>query len=294
MRPSRRSAAVLVVLLALAACDADRSPRERLEAAAEVTAGEGTAAFTMSANMKMGEEGSGMDVTMSGEGALDLEARTGRMSMRMPGMGTSVTMLFDTSAVYLRIPSMLEGAGSRWIRQEGGAARMQGGPGFGGDPSYLVDVLDAVQGDVSELGADTVRGTDVRGYGFSVSGERLWAGHEEVPEAVRQLDVPVEAWLDAEDRLRRMVMRIDMEAASAAVRERLTDSASTAEEQRMGAMMSMMGGTMTLTTDFYDFGRDVRVEFPDPSEVMDAGAFQRQMTGGSATGDSAAEDSPPR
>lgn len=280
----RRSAVlVLAAALALAACGDDgRSPRERLAAAAEATAGEGTAAFTMQANMQMGEAGAGMDVTMSGEGVLDLAGRTGRMSMRMPGTGTSVTMLFDTSAVYLQVPSTLGDGETQWIRQEGGAARLQGGPGFGGDPGYLVDVLDAVQGEISELGADTVRGTDVRGYGFSVSGERLWAGQEDVPPALAELDVPVEAWLDGGDRLRRMVMRVDMAAASEALRERLTDSTATPREQRMGGMMSLMSGTMTLTTDFYDYGTDVRVEFPDSAEVTDAASFRRQMRGDSA------------
>lgn len=278
-RPIRYAALALASAVALAACGDRTSPRERLAAAPEATTGEGTAAFTMKANMKMGEEGSGMDVTMSGDGALDLAARTGRMSMQMPGMGTPVTMVFDTSAVYLRVPSMLGGGQGQWIRQRQTAARMQGGPAFGGDPSYMMRVLDSVEGEISELGADTVRGTDVRGYGFTVSGAKLWAGQASVPRSMSELDVPVEAWLDAGNRLRRMVLKIDMAAASEAVRERLTDSAATEQQQRMGSMMSAMAGTMTLTTDFYDFGSDVQVEFPDSTQVMEAEAFQQQMMG---------------
>lgn len=264
--------------VALAGCDDRTSPRDRLAAAPEATTGAGTAAFTMKANMKTGDEGSGMDVTISGEGGLDLASRTGRMSMEMPGMGTSLEMVFDTSAVYLRIPSMLGGGQGQWVRQPGRSGGLRTGAAVGGDPSYVVDVLDAVEGEISELGADTVRGTDVRGYAFMVSGEKLWSRQEgEIPASMAELDVPVEAWLDAQNRLRRMVMEIDMATASKAVRERMTDSAASEQEQRMGSMMGAMSGTMILTTDLYDFGSDVRVEFPDSSEFIDAEAFQQRM-----------------
>lgn len=277
MSLSRTAAALSVAALVLAACGDRTSPRERLAAAPDATTGEGTAAFAMSADMKIGEEGSGMDVTLGGEGAMDLAARTGHMEMTMPGMGASLNVVFDTSAVYLRIPSMPGGGQAQWIRQTDGTAGMRTGTGFGGDPSYLVDVLDAVEGEISELGADTVRGADVRGYGFTVSGEELWGERDDVPEAMSDLDVPVEAWLDGQNRLRRMVMRIDMGAASRAVKERMSDSAASDQEREMGAMMGAMTGTMTLTTEFYDFGRDVQVEVPDSTEVMDAEEFQRRM-----------------
>lgn len=277
---SRRLAVASVSLLVLAACGDRTSPRDRLAASLDATTGEGTAAFTMTADMAMGEEGSGMNVTMSGEGAMDLSARTGRMSLEMPGMGASVDMVFDTTAVYLRVPPTLGGE-TRWIRGAGRSPGMRTGSAFGGDPSYLVDVLEAVEGDVSELGRDTVRGADVTGYGFTVSGADLWAGREEVPDAMTDLDVPTQAWLDGRDRLRRIVMRIDMGAATRAARERMADSA---DGQGMGPMPGAMTGTMTLTTDFYDFGTDVEVEFPDSTEVMDAEEFRRQMREPSGTG----------
>ncbi len=74
-------------------------------------------------------------------------------------------------------------------------------------------------------------------------------------------------------------MEIDMGAASRAVKEQMSDTTASEQQRRMGAMMGIMSGTMTLTTDFYDFGTEVRVELPDSTEVMDAETFQRQMMG---------------
>lgn len=278
MRP-RQLRSVLFVLAAsaaLAACGEQVSPRERL-AAAEATMAEGSAAFTIRSDMEMGEEGSGMNVSMTGDGALDLAARTGRMSMEMPGMGASLEMVFDSSEVYVRMPPMLTDGEPRWIRGTGGSPGMRTGGRIGGDPAYVLDVLGAVEGEISELGRDTVRGTDVRGYGFSVSGRHLWTEEGEVPGAVAESEVPVEAWIDEQDRLRRIVMEIDLSAVYQAVRERMTEGAATEQEQQMGAMMGSMTGSMVLTTDFYDFGTPVQVEFPDTSEVMDAEVFQQRM-----------------
>lgn len=278
MRPLRLRS-VLFVLAAsavLAACGEQVSPRERL-AAAEAMMAEGSAAFTMRSDMEMGEEGSGMNVSMTGEGALDLAAQRGRMAMEMPGMGASLEMVFDSSEVYVRMPPILAGGETRWVRGGSGSPGMRTGGRIGGDPGYVLDVLGAVEGEISELGSDTVRGTDVRGYGFTVSGSQLWTDQGEVPRAMAETEVPVQAWLDGQDRLRRMVMELDLSAASRAVREEMTEGAATEQEQRMAGMMGSVTGTLVITTDFYDFGTAVEVEFPDTSEVMDAELFQQRM-----------------
>lgn len=270
--------ALLVAPVALAACgDATRTPpRERLATAGSVMSG-GSVAFTTRAEMGMGEEQAQMNMTITGEGALDLASRRGHMSMTIPGLASSLEMAYDSSAVYVRMPAMLTGGESRWVRGTGGAAGMRTGGRLGGIPSYVRDVLGSVEGEIRELGTDTVRGTDVTGYGFSVSGSQLWTGRGETPPALAETSVPVRAWIDGSDRVRRIEMEVDMSAATRAVREQMADTAATEQQRRMGAMLGPMTGTLLLTTDFYDFGTEVRVELPDSSEVVDADTFQHRM-----------------
>ena len=61
--------------------------------------------------------------------------------------------------------------------------------------------------------------------------------------------IPVEVWIDAQGRARKLWSRIDMTKAS--------DPA------------SAKVGSITTTIDFYDFGTPVRINAPPPDQVAD-------------------------
>lgn len=275
MRMRHSAVVVTAAALLLAACGEGPSPRDRLAGASGATFDEGSANVSMEMDLKMGREGSGMSFTTSGDGAVDLDAETGRMEMTVPGADSTMAMVFEGDAVYLRLPSGFDGQ-RRWIRQEVGQSPGMGpGRTLGSQPSAWLDALGSVEGEVTVLGSDTVRGADVEGYSFTLAAADLWGSRgtvdsamlDSLPEAIRDLEIPTRAWLDADGRVRRMVMEIDMGQLMTAVQEQLEASDASPEERGMGAGFGAMEGTATMTLDFFDFGTDVRVEVPDSSEV---------------------------
>jgi hypothetical protein len=286
MRTVRRSvralaATVVAAAVAAAACGEGVSPEERLAAAASATTGEGTAAFTMEMRVQVNQEGSGMDMTMSGDGVADLAENRGRMEMSSPGMGNSMTTVFDGDAVYVRLPSFMTGGRTQWVRQRAGSGTGVGsaGGGLGQNPLGMLDALDAVEGEVRSLGSDTVRGIDVEGFGVTIDGSKLWGDARDVPPELMELEIPTEVWLDDGNRVRRMVVEVDLGPVVKAVRERATDSLSEKEAGALGEMLAGMVGTMTMTTELHDFGTEVDVQVPDESVVVDQERFRQGMGG---------------
>lgn len=279
------AAITLAAVLSLAGCGEPTSPRDRLAAAAEATFAEGTSNVSMELDMEMGPQGSGMSFTMTGQGALDLGAGTGRMEMTVPGAGSAMAMVFAGDVVYLRLPFELEGE-RPWIRQEAGEAPgMRPGRTMGSQPDAWLEALGSVEGQITSLDADTVRGSDVEGYEFTLRGAELWGRSDSVPPALRDLEVPTRAWLDAGDRVRRMTMEIDMGRLMEAARQQMEAGDLEAGEEELGAGLASMEGTATMTIDFFDFGADVQVQVPDSTEVMTLEELQERAR--SAGGDTA-------
>lgn len=276
MRTVRRTALAVVVLAVVSACGPgeDRSPEERVASAADATRSAGSAAFDLEMRIEMGEQGGGMDMTMSGQGVADLEERIGRLEIQSPGVGASVTTVFDGDVSYTRLPSIATGGETRWVRQAG-AGGMGGTPasGMGNNPFDLLSAVDTVEGTIEPLGADTVRGTGVQGFGFQISGARLWGDADSVPAQLRELQIPAELWLDASDRVRRLVMEIDLGPLMKAAQERMSQE----EGRNLGQMLGSMQGTMTLTAVLHDFGTEVDVTVPDSADVVDRETFQEEM-----------------
>lgn len=275
----RRTASVLAALAVVAACGPgeDRSPEERLAAAPEATRSAGSAAFDLEMRIQMGEEGGGMDMTMSGEGVADLRDRVGRLEIKSPGVDATLTTVFDGDVSYTRLPSFMTGAETQWVRQMGSGA-LGGTPagGMGNNPFDLLAAVDTVEGRIEPLGADTVRGTEVQGFGFRISGTELWGEADSVPRQLRELRIPSELWLDDSDRVRRLVMEIDLGPVMEAARERA--SRQMGEEGRsLNQMLAGMQGTLTMTAVLHDFGTEVDVSPPDSADVVDPETFREQM-----------------
>lgn len=298
MRASHPSSLALLVPVALAlapACGGESgpSPHERLSAAGEATTGAGTAAFTMEARISTGADtAAGTSVTLSGQGAADLRTGASRFVFDLPGLDLSVTMLYDGETVYLRMPAVTAEESPQWIRRTTPAAggMVPGSEGgFPGDLLPFLAALDSVGGEIERLGADTVRGDRVEGYGFEVPGRVLWRGPGEAPPSLAGLEVPVTAWLDADDRVRRMTLQMELATATAALREAIGDSLSAGSLRTLEAMAGGGAGRMELTLELFDFGTEVVARPPDTAEVVDADSMERgelmRGAGGPSAGD---------
>lgn len=275
-----RLVVVIVTALALAACGQARAPQERLSAASAVTSAADTARVSMDVAMEVDEGAAAMNMTMAGEGAIDFVADTARMEMDAPGPAPAMATVVDGDTVYTRVPAILTGGEPQWVRQQAsemggmGIGAPQGLQGVRNDPAGMVKALDDVSGEVTELGDDEVRGEPVQGYEFTLTGAEL-ADSAETPEALADLEIPTQAWVDADDRLRRMVTEIDMSALAEAVTEEMSQQDGVPEGA--ARMMKAMSGTMTLTVELFGFGDPVDIAVPDDADVVDSDEFEPQM-----------------
>lgn len=273
--------AVVLFALSLTACGESAAPEERLAAAADTTAGEGTAKMAMDIASQFGDQaGAGMDMTMSAEGVVDFDAEQSSMTMEVPGMGEALRTVVDGDVVYTEVPPMLGGGDqTQWVRQDrgGSAPGMSTGPspgGVGEDPASMVEALTAVQGEISELGTDEVRDVEVQGYGFTVAGDELQPGDEAAGAA--GFEVPMEAWLDADDRVRKLVTKVDLADAMKSARANMSEDQAGQMGEALG-QMSEMNGTMTVTIELFAFGEDVDIEVPADEEAIDAAEFESRL-----------------
>src|SRR5687767_13987391 len=137
--------------------------------------------------------------------------------------------------------------------------------GQGADPSAFLDLLEDV-GHVEELGSETQDGVALTGYAADVSladmmdaqgmapedmGSLFGAGGEEIGEAVLEVEIPIEVWVDGEGYVRRMVMEIGGPELLEAVESIEDVPAEDTEEV----------GSVVVETDmrFNDFGYDVTI-----------------------------------
>ena len=183
------------------------------------------------------------------------------------------------STLYMRMPSVA-GAfvpqGKQWLSFDLGAALDKAGLGglnaasMQQDPSQFLTLLRASSIDVKEAGSDTVRGADVTRYTAKLDLRRsvdasldqleltdeqeaaLRRAAKQLADQVGTKTIPVEVFVDADGRLRRLNMDLSM----------IVQGQRLATEQ---------------TVDYYDFGVDVDVDAPPASQVYD---LTKQLTSG--------------
>ena len=158
----------------------------------------------------------------------------------------------------------------------GEATRLGGSP-TGGDPREILAMLESAD-DVSELGEDTVDGDPVEGIGATMSmGELVEAGGadldavteqaaaqagdelspeeaEAAAQAMLEAEMPIEAWVDDDGYVRRVVMTIDMAEIATGMGEQVPDG----DQFAIGT-----------TVEFTDYG-DTGIDVAPPPEAADA------------------------
>lgn len=179
-------------------------------------------------------------------GVVDFANHSAQLTTTLPGVGnTEVRVIRGTSYIHLptsltkKLPSL-----KPWLRGTSSSSA-------GGDPTQVLGFLRAA-GAMSKVGTDTVRGISATHYRGTVDVSKLAAasGSAGSAAAVKKLygntPVPVEIWVDASGR---------------AVRVR-----STIPAPKIGATGGTKG-TISTSSDYYDFGTPVRVVAPPASQI---------------------------
>jgi hypothetical protein len=197
----------------------------------------------------------------AGAGFMDARSERSRMVLKTGGM--SVIVLADGFVMYEQLPEDAAkqlGTDKAWVKFDlAEAAKAQGidygafsGAGAGQQREQL-EQLKATS-DAKEVGHETVRGVSTTHYGGTLdinriadavaekdraSAERsMKALEEQLPEGVHTF--PVDVWIDADDRVRRVAEEIQTKA-----------------------------GTLDYTMELYDFGAREAIAFPGKDDVED-------------------------
>jgi hypothetical protein len=265
----RTTAIALTGLLVLLVACGGQLPGESVAAAAERAreAGSTRVALTVETQLPNGA------MTMSGEGAFDLEADRGTMTMTSSGSGEAAQvsdamgtteMVYEGFVVYMRMPlfERVLPPGKSWVRMDMQALGKEAGFDFQqltqigqNNPTQGLDYLKGVAG-VEEVGSEDVRGTSTTHYSGTLDFEKL---AQDLPadqaEAVRKVselsgiqEAPIDVWIDDEGLPRR-------------IRYSFSNPGATTASQALGGM--------TMTMEFFDYGTDVSVEIPPAETTID-------------------------
>jgi hypothetical protein len=222
-------------------------------------------------SMRMEAPGMSEPLEMSGNGVEDASRRRGHFTFESPMTG-SMEVVSDDMTVYMRSDLFAAALGGKdWMKLDLRRAMSSfgldlGSSGqFGQSAAEQLRMLRAVSGDVSEEGHDQVAGTDTTHYSATVDLRRYpdvmpeeqrdaaRKGVERLIEMTGQSEIPMDVWIDGDQRVRRMTWN---------------------QSIRQGSMEMKM----EITAEYVRFGVPVDVQVPDEADVFDAtDLVQRQM-----------------
>lgn len=290
MRGIKRIAAVLVALMvATGACGGESGgtktngdPSQVILVAARNTTESGSSKIAMTADFKSGET----SFSMSGEGAFDYAKQAGRMTFKLigdeiPEAFGGYDMIFAAGVVYMKFPDefsqFLPGL-KPWIKMDLDELAKQSElnlPGFNSltnqDPTSALSFMRGAK-NVSEKGRESIRGEVTTHYTMTIDlkeavaafPEESRAGLEDLIDKTGLTEIPMEAWIDGSDRVRRMRFSMDLSKLS----------------EVTGGMEAGQSGVMTIGMDLFDFGLPVDVAAPPADQVSDYAELAKLGGGG--------------
>ncbi|MGH9002227.1 MAG: hypothetical protein ACRDYV_03780 [Acidimicrobiia bacterium] len=237
--------------------------------------------FTMALT---GPDGNPFSLTATGasDSSVPLMSLNMDMASIIPGTppgGATISTIVDGKAVYMRFPDELAAGlpgGKRWARMDLAALSADAGIDVASlaaqfnssDPLANIALLTGAAGEVTELGAEDVRGTSTRHLRMTVdlqkateqlaarlsgpTAERLQAAVTQAAATVGVTQMPIEAWIDADGLPRRLAYEMDLSKAKVP-----------------GAEGAPATGTARVSMEFFDFGSDVDVDLPPADETID-------------------------
>ena len=157
--------------------------------------------------------------------------------------------------------------------QQPGAAPNQAQMGEAGDPTRQLEYLRGVSDSVEKVGEEEVRGVRTTRYRAVVDLEKEAAGQgarvreaqDEMVEKIGTSKLPVEVWIDGENRVRRYELETNV-----LVPENSAFPNASGEDDPVRKRM---------VAEYYDFGPPVEVQAPPPEKTMDG---SKLLSGGQA------------
>jgi hypothetical protein len=225
----------------------------------------------------------GMTVSFTETGLFDFARSRGTITMQSP---VGMTEIFLPPTLYIKVPADDAGAGAgglpkgkSWVALPDGtagdsaASALLGPLDGGGDPADLLASLTAASSSVSKLGPSVIRGVPVTGFALKIDPAKAGAtmpgaDRAAVAAFLKSLgaaEIPVKVWVDGQNLVRREKLTLPIPGGSGAP----------------------AGSSLTVTTEFYDFGVPVRVSAPPASQVATAGSqFAAASSGSGSVGPS--------
>ncbi|HXN54870.1 MAG TPA: hypothetical protein VN874_01275 [Myxococcales bacterium] len=272
---------------AMSGCGASAT-LDPLARAAEVTSQQSGARISLSMKFSAPGLSGGNSIAMSAEGYFDERKRAGVMTMdlsgipgisALPGGGSSIKMIFLYPVIYMNMP-FLAGklpAGKTWMKLDISKAAAAAGLGTSqlgsleqDDPTKFLDYLRASSGAVTNLGSQSIDGVPTTHYSATLQMSRILdrlpgAQQAAAKAALEKLGsagaIPVEVWVDAQGRVRRMQMSLSGLAGSSGP-----------------AVAAGIGGSITI--DFTSYGPVPAVVAPPASEVFDMSGMLKNGAAG--------------
>ena len=231
-----------------------RSPSERLAAAPGAVEAAGTFAYEITIESDLGT----IDNVVAVAGRADVAEQ--RSAATTEVMGRSFEMVSEGQSLYLRLPDAARAAngGKGWAKVDLGSGvpgGMTGGLGST-NPLDSFEQLRKAGSEVEDLGEEEVRGTSTRHLrtvldltdAIAELGAAGAPGADAIGPLRDQLSaVPVDVWLDDDDRIRRQRTTLDL------------------------SLPGVGSVEVRTTLEAFAYGEPVDIELPAPEDVVEAG-----------------------
>jgi len=211
-------------------------------------------------------------------GEADYRAHRGHMLIDLSQYGLPgppVDAVFDNATVYEKFPQALAAAlpkGKSWVKVDLATAGKSVGVDLqglsqaqAGDPSQTLDYLRGASDNVTRVGAEDVRGTQTTHYraviDLNKAADQSPTARDAIKSTIKLLGSstqPVDAWVDAQGRVRRLKYAVDL------------------SKSKVAASTPSTPGSIIFTLDLFDFGVPVQAAVPPADQVVDLGT----ITGG--------------
>ncbi len=240
--------AMIAALLGVRRSDGSGTPRERLSAAAGAAAAQDFA-FEITVDIDGAPAASGIKLV----GVLDVETRRLRATVGIGRAGFDQELVQDGTTQYLKasaeVAKLLGSDGTKpWIRIDFSADVRAQDPatGFDTNPLDALARLGAIVGPVERVGEENVRGEPTVHFRTVVDGTKSLPTNRVIPNADRLRRIPLDVWLDDQDRPRRLRQSVSFPSGGGAETKVAT------------------------TFESFDYGKAVSVELPPPDQVSEA------------------------
>jgi len=225
-------------------------------------------------------------VTVSGQGSFDYGAKRGTLHLdlsNVPGTNgiSALDMVLDGATAYVKVPDGLLSStgGKHWAKVNPGAA----GASLDlsqiqqfADPNFALQFLQGFKGgEVKTVGHETIRGTDTTHYQVIIDPANLPSDQSSsglnLGALTGGLKLPADVWVDADGRMRKFAISMDLSGFFRALLAGFAGSGSGSGPA--STVPSNFHFAISVGAEMWDFGQPVTVTVPDPSDVADVASI---------------------